>query len=249
MAYKAEMKLLSKHGYEISCLDGTIPGQKAVVLCLHGFSGSKRSPRIERLHEEMVPEGIGTFTFDWPAHGESKAKFRDLKIENCLDDLHTVYEYVREKYPVPIWCFATSFGGYLAVLYHLRYPEAFDKLMLRSPALRMDQILTSFMNDDQHRQFMEGGTLDFGLEQPLLLARDFYEDISAHDAFSPEPEHTERIVIIQGDRDDVVPPEHTRMYADRNHITLYWRQGANHSYDNPGDVDWVMERAKEFFVL
>jgi len=245
---RSEIELKSKNGYQIPCLFGSVPDQKAVIICLHGFAGSKRSPRIERLHEEMRGHRIGTFTFDWPAHGDSEADFPDLTVENCMQDLAVVYDYVQEKYGVPIWCFATSFGGYLAMIFHQRHPESFGKIMLRSPALKMGQIMTAFMNTDQLRSFLDGSRMDFGTDQPLLLARDFYDDVCAHDAFSMPPVHPERIRIIHGDQDTVVPPEHSRDYAAEYGIDIHFLKGADHSYDRPGDVDWVMEQAVEFFL-
>ena len=245
---RKEMILATDRGYHISCLDGSIPDQKAMIICLHGFAGSKKSPRIERLHDEMIKKQVGTFTFDWPAHGESDAGFADLSIENCMKDLETVYEYIKKEYKVPLWCFATSFGGYLAMVYHSIHPEAFEKILLRSPALKMGQIMTAFMNEDQRRSFLEGARLDFGLAQPLLLARDFYEDVCRHDVFSLIPAHPERILIIHGDRDDVVPPQHSIDYASRYGIAIHLLKGADHSYDNPGDVDWVMNEADRFFL-
>ena len=134
------------------------------------------------------------------------------------------------------------------MLYHQRRPEAFEKIMLRSPALKMGQVVTAFMNDDQFTKFMEGARMDFGFDQPLLLARDFYEDLLRHDIFPCKPAHPEKIRIIHGDRDDVVPPQHSVEYAKMYGIEIRLLKGANHSYDRPGDVDWIMDQAREFFL-
>jgi len=239
----------SLQGYPISCLDGRFPGQKAQILCLHGFSGSKRSLVIERLHREMSSLSIGTFTFDWPAHGESRASYDDLRVENCIRDLETVLTYLTGTSTAPVFCFATSFGGYLAMLFHNRHPEVFDRILLRSPALRMAEILRSFMDESQLREFLQGSRLDFGFSQPLLLKQTFYEDLCAHDVFSAKPPHPEKIIILHGTGDDVVPFEHSLHYSDRFEIPLFAVEGANHFYDRPQDIDYVMEKAKSFYCI
>lgn len=248
MSITREKKILkTDRGYEIPCLDGSIPEQRAIIICLHGFGGSKRSSKIERLHEVMTRENVGTFTFDWPAHGESRAEFADLTVENCLSDLEDVYGFVKKEFDVPIWCFATSFGGYLAVLYIQRHPENFEKVMLRSPALKMAQIMRGFMNEEQFSMFMDGAPMDFGFDQPLILKRDAYDDLCAHDAFTATLDHPERMMIIHGDKDDVVPPEDSKLFAERSGIKLRFLEGANHMYERPGDTEWVMDRAKELY--
>jgi hypothetical protein len=238
----------SLHGYDIPCLDGTIPEQKAVIICMHGFGGSKSSSRIESLHKEMIPCQVGTFAFDWPGHGESKSGFENLTVKNCLEDLKQVYDYVTRLHHVPVWCFATSFGGYMAVLYHDRYPEAFEKIMLRSPALKMGQILLNDLDEKERKEFLAGAPRDFGFDQPLILTRDSYYDFCAHDAFAVVPEHPERMFIIHGDQDDLVPPEDSVEFARKHNIKIQLLKGADHMYDNPGDIEWVMDRAKEFYV-
>ena len=97
--------------YNIDC-DACIPNDaKVVVIALHGFAGDKKSGCILSLKERVVSEGIGLITFDWPGHGESEVGGEELTVANCLDDLDTVYRYVKENYPAvrDIVAFATSF--------------------------------------------------------------------------------------------------------------------------------------------
>lgn len=241
------LTLPTRRGNEISCLDGSIPGQKAIILCLHGFSGSKRSYTIERLHQEMLPEQIGTFCFDWPAHGESKAPVSQLTIESCLKDLEEVYTQLVNRFSVPIYGFATSFGGYLLSLYRGQHPDDFEKVLLRSPALKMDKAIRSFMNEDQFNAFIQGQPMELGLSQPLAIDKNFYDDICRHDAYSLTPPHPDRMLMIQGEADLVVSPQDSFMYAKQNGITIHMLEGTDHIYSKPGAIDQVMALARGFF--
>ena len=247
-ANRTLLTLPVNRGYSISCLDGCMKDQKAIILCLHGFTGSKRSIVIERLHQVMQAERIGTFCFDWPAHGESNASFSDLKISSCLKDLKEVRTFLSDRFSVPIYCFATSFGGYITTLYRQQNPEDFDKVILRSPALKMDEIIPSFLNRKQLKDFLRGTPLDFGMSQPLILDKSFYEDICNHDAYTKEPPYPEKMLIIQGDADELVFPQWSVRYAERFGIKIRLVEGADHVYSRPGAVETVMEIAKGFFA-
>ncbi len=245
---RTEKILDTDRGYHISCLDGSAADQRAMILCLHGFAGSKRSLMIERLHNVMAERRSGTFTFDWPGHGESDAPSSKLTLENCMKDLKEAREYAAGKYGVPVWCFATSFGGYLAMLYHQKEPEVFDKIMLRSPALRMAMVMKSAMKEEKLNRFMSGEAVDFGHDRPLLLNRAVYDELCRNDVFEMPPAYPERIRIIHGDSDEMVPCEHSREYAEKYGITLHFCRGAGHEYDHPGDAEWVMKEAVDFFA-
>lgn len=246
---RTEKILDTDRGYHISCLDGSVADQKAIILCLHGFAGSKRSPMIEKLHGVMSERGVGTFTFDWPGHGESDAPFSTLTVENCMKDMDTVYGHIKREYGVPIWCFATSLGGYLAMNYHLRQPEAFGKIMLRSPALKMAGVMKAAMSEEKFDRLMKGEEVDFGHDQPLLLTRSYYDDLCGHDIFDEAPLHPERLMIIHGDKDMKVPVQDSEAYAGKNGIALHLLKDAGHEYDNPGDAQWVMDEAVSFFSV
>ena len=82
-------------------------------------------------------------------------------------------EHVKKEYEGPIWCFASSFGGYLAALYHQRHPEAFEKIMLRSPALKMDQALTANMKPDKLERFMKGEKV--ALDFQIIITSQIFE--------------------------------------------------------------------------
>ena len=112
----------------------------------------------------------------------------------------------------------------------------------------MGKVMQSFMDHDQLRRFLSGEKLNFGFDQPLILARDFYDDVCRYDAYFKKPLYPEKIFIIQGDIDEVVPPEHTIEFARRYGIRLYLLRGADHTYSHPGNVDELMAQAKAFYL-
>ena len=254
------------HGAAAKESSGPLP----TLLCLHGFAGDKYSTVIEAVAKDRCRAGFRCVTFDWPGHGDSTADSSMLTIENCLADLDAVVEHLRKSMAAssspnasadtaaapsggtsaPLFCFATSFGGYLAMLDYRRHPEHFDRILLRSPALRMGKVLRSFLDEDHMRRFRDGEALNFGFDRPLFLHYDFLEDLETpdHDAFRPlDGIGCSPIAIIHGDADDVVPVTDSIRFAEDNHLPIRIVKGADHRYKKPGELEQIIDFAAEIF--
>ncbi len=239
--------LKGSDAYKIDAMSWPCERPMAVLLCLHGFAGDKYSTVIEAVAERFSAH-MQVLTFDWPAHGDSKADPSMLTVDRCLEDLDTMIGYINEHYPgLPLYAFATSFGGYLLLKYHAREPEVFDRIILRSPALDMPEVVRHFMDDETYKAWEKGGTVDFGLERPLPLTIEFLRELRRHGAALGSIADSERFMIIQGDKDDVVSPDLARRFARQNGIAICMVEGADHRYKNPGDVDRILEAAVDFF--
>ena len=267
------------NGYEISCMEW-LPSAAAAgadmhgaaakessgplptLLCLHGFAGDKYSTVIEAVAKDRCRAGFRYVTFDWPGHGDSTADSSMLTIENCLADLDAVVKHLRPAAaavpsggtPAPLFCFATSFGGYLAMLDSRRHPEHFDRILLRSPALRMGKVLRSFLEEDHMRRFQGGEALNFGFDRPLFLHYDFLTDLELpdHDAFRPLGgigcgPASAPVAIIHGDADDVVPVTDSLRFAEDNDLPIRIVKGADHRYKKPGELEQIIDFAAEIF--
>ena len=269
----------SPNEYEISCMEwlpsaaaagadmpgaaaGEFSGPLPTLLCLHGFAGDKYSTVIEAVAKDRCRAGFRCVTFDWPGHGDSTADSSMLTIENCLADLDAVVKHLRPaaaavpsgSTPAPLFCFATSFGGYLAMLDYRRCPGHFDRILLRSPALRMGKVLRSFLDEDHMRRFQGGEALNFGFDRPLFLHYDFLTDLELpdHDAFRPLDgigcgPASAPVAIIHGDADDVVPVTDSLRFAEDNDLPIRIVKGADHRYKKPGELEQIIDFAAEIF--
>ena len=115
-------------------------GLKEIIIACHGFAGDKESSAIKLLGEEMIKENIGVLCFDFPGHGESKVDGKTLTINNCIQDINTIEEYIKQNYSVPISIFATSFGAYITLINIARNKKIYKNIILRSPAINMSNI-------------------------------------------------------------------------------------------------------------
>ncbi len=240
-------KYIKEDGIEIPYIWNVNSGHKMVLLCLHGFTGSKESVVIAALMEALGEKGIGVVTFDWPAHGESNAPDDNLIVENCLADLEIMLSLIKKRTDLPLSCFATSFGGYLATLYRNTHPDIFRYLILRSPALKMSDVSRGLITEEVFSK-LNGEKVLVGFERKLSIGKDFYDSLCRNDAFTPAPPHPENMMIIQGGKDTVVNPMDTLEYAEKNHITLNLFEGAGHNYINPSEKERIIEVTEDFLL-
>ncbi len=244
-----EITIPGRNGYDIAARSNVRDRHRIILLCLRGFGGGRHSPVVEALAEALDADGIGVVTFTWPAHGDSAADGSYLTVENCLNDLDTVLTYIRRIWPQPVSCFATSYGGYLASLYRSDHPAAFEKLVLRSPALCMPQTFIGFFPAEEKARFLAGEPMIMGIgERPMELTVKFYDSLKAHDAFHAPVPSPEQVLILQGDRDDVVLPEDTAAYAEKNGLPVVWFHESDHSYRNPGDTERIVAETRAFLL-
>ncbi len=221
---------------------------RQILLCLHGFGGDKESSVITALRKQLDERGIGVAAFDWPAHGKSMAKDEEFRVETCLAYLDRTVMTLREKWEgKPLNCFATSFGGYITMLYLDVEPEAFSKVILRSPAIKMHKVFRSLLTDEDFNRMQSGEKLTLGYDRPMQIAYDFYEDLERNKIFDKK-EYYGNVLILQGDKDDVVDPEDTKEYADR--ICARWKlfEGTDHRYKRPGELEQIVNYTERFLL-
>ncbi len=78
---------------------------------------------VQALHRALPERGIGVWSFDFPAHGDSPMGQEGLRVPFCMDDLETVEAWIRAKSPqVEVGYFASSFGAYITLLSLSRAP-------------------------------------------------------------------------------------------------------------------------------
>lgn len=248
MTYIIRDKLKSANGWSIPYICNVSEEHRMILLCLHGFAGDKDSSVIAALMENLDEKGIGVVAFDWPAHGESDAPDSALTVENCLDDLDTVVGWISQNWDMPVSCFATSFGGYLATLYRNQNPQVFIDMVLRSPALKMNEIFRGLITDEDFAELMHGKEIIQGFDRKMKISKGFYDSLCRHDAYSQAPPHPEKMLIIQGDADSVVNPDDTREYTMKNGINLALFEGTDHVYKKPGEKERIVTEAEKFFL-
>jgi fermentation-respiration switch protein FrsA (DUF1100 family) len=184
------------------------PGARVTLIWFHGNAGniSDRVPNLGYLHRLLR---INVFIFDYRGYGQSEGRHFDLSEEATYRDGEGALAYLRARPDVPrtsLVYFGRSLGAAIAVEMAHRRPAA--GLILETPFTTLKDVARV------HYPFV-----------PLWFLRTKYESLRKI------PEIRVPLLILHGDRDEVIPLEHAqRLYAAANAPKqLYVIHGAHHN--------------------
>jgi pimeloyl-ACP methyl ester carboxylesterase/predicted GNAT family N-acyltransferase len=246
---KAEM-IRGDNGYAIPCLVHPAErGKPAVVIC-HGLGSSKESSTGQALRKALGECGIGTYCFDFPAHGDSPAGGEMFRVAHCVSDLAAVAAYAQSAGPQSeIGYFASSFGAYINLIYLSGLQKKGSKAFLRCAAVDMPGLFRREITPEREERLDRQGffMLDEGYVRPLKITRAFLEDLGEYDVFRLYRPGMNRLAMIHGTADDTVPIADVRRFAARVGAPLIEIEGADHRFLIPGGMERVLKEAVRFF--
>lgn len=214
-----------------------------VILGVHGFAGDKDSSVLKKLAQALCAEQGALICFDFPAHGESQAPDSQLRVENCRADFLTVAEFIRNTYPAKQYgIFATSFGGYIALLCAEQIPDF--RMVLRAPAVTMAESFIEKIIPCTRAEFLAAGGAWCGFERKMFVSRDFYQDLLENPPRIPD----RPLMVIHGKRDDIIPyTAAAAIGAENPRVRLVTFANADHRFKNPGEIEGIVEQAMDWF--
>ena len=227
-------------------------GIRRMILFGHGFGGHKDNRAAERFAKRVMEKnkGVGIMTFNWPCHGDDVHKL--LRLEDCDRYLRLVLAHIDSRFGSPeLYAYATSFGGYLFLKYISEHGNPFEKIALRCPAVKMYRVLTdAVMTEEEWARIARGKIVQVGFDRKIEIDRAFLEslqqaDISGRDFL----EEADRMLILQGTRDEIVPFETVKEFAEANVIDFIPVEGADHRFQHPGAIESAHAQIISFFGL
>ncbi len=242
------MQIEGKNNYAIPIKEYKPNKIDKVIIACHGFGGDKESSAIELLAQKLINENILVIAFDFPAHGESSAKGEDYLVKNCINDLITVEEYVAEKYPQkPIGIFATSFGAYVTLLKINQYSNNYFSIVLRAPAICMDEIFENSIIREDISDFKKRGYTILGYEKEIRVSYKFYEELKNNKLFEIYNKN-EELLIIQGTEDNMAPIDDSiRFIKEKNTKGKIEKIiGADHRMKKEGELEKAINTAVNY---
>ena len=219
------------------------------IIGVHGFCGSKNSPILVDLAEEMGIFGYAAIRFDLPAHGDSPVTDWGLSLGKCVNTVLAVAQWVQEQYPQTEVCiFATGFGAYVTLVALDELKQMLDqmKLVLQTPDLHMAQSLLH-MADLTEEQFHKVGRVVIGktAKRAVEVPYSFYEDLRENLVY-----YNYRIpmLLLHGELDEVVPLSYLepfRRFNTRSRLVVI--PNADHQFRGEGQWDMVIDLTRDWF--
>ena len=229
---------INQPGYSIKCkiMGENIREIKKVILYAHGYGGHKDTKAAEHFADTALSKMKKTavLVFDWPAHGTDVRK--KLTLADCDTYLTIVLDYIREQLKVEDICaYGTSFGGYLIFKYiHDHNMNPFRKVVLRCPAVSMyDIMLSRVVTDDNRAMLAKGKDILSGFDRKVMIDQSFLDELSRNDIRTWDfIDYADDIFIIHGTKDELVPLNEVKDFAENNVIEFIAVDGADHRFQN-----------------
>jgi len=200
-----------------------------VVAC-HGLGASKNSDKYLLLGRMMHEAGFALALFDFRGAGESSGSYRDATIATRAADLEAVLDHLMAHPALSggVGLLGSSLGGFVAlhVAHRRRAGDAPVVVTWNAPAV---------LRDLEEREMSEATGLG-----PALVA-----EIRAGE-HAEAPAGVRRLLVIQGEADEVVPPAHGQALFDRagEPRELHWIPGADHRLTDPHHRLDAVERSR-----
>lgn len=187
--------------------------------------------------------------FDWPCHGEDVRQ--KLSLDDCDAYLRILFLYAKETLgAAEVFLYATSFGGYLSLKYIMDHGNPWKKVALRCPAVHMSEVLEWRIMTEENRTLLSEGRDTFvGFDRKIRVSPQFLHalqdaDITGYSYLNC----ADKILILHGTKDEIVPFDAVRQFADNNRIRFVPVEDADHRFIDKGKMDEAILLIEEFLL-
>jgi pimeloyl-ACP methyl ester carboxylesterase len=191
------------------------PSAPAVVF-VHGFGGHRRGEKSVALAEACARRDWAFAAFDFRGHGESGGFMRELRGSRLLEDLDAVRAFLASRGVLRFGVVGSSMGGWAAVWFALRDPEAITGCVLLAPAFRFVQGHWERLTPAQRDAWQRTGVLR--VKNEWVDAEIGYGIVEERNDFPPErlaDVWAKPLLIFHGWADDVVPAADSLAFVAR----------------------------------
>lgn len=245
---------INEAGHNIRCklYYSDLKAIRRVVIFCHGFGGHKDNGAAEKFAERLTSKykGAAMVTFNWPCHGDDVKK--KLTLSDCRSYLSLVIDHAAQRFQTQeLYCYATSYGGWVTLNYILDRGNPFRKIALRCPALNMYEALTTaIMTSDNREQLKKGREVPVGFDRKVPVSPAFLEEIREKDIMQKDfLDYAEDLLIIHGTADEIIPFGISFGFAEDNLIEFVPVEGADHRFRDPKKMEQAMKAILSFYEL
>lgn len=204
-----------------------------VVIFSHGYNGTHADFAMNS--EYLVSKGVGAFCFDFcggSVNSKSGLMTTEMTIFTEKEDLSAVIDHLKTWEQIDndrIFLFGGSQGGLVTALVTDERVEEIKGMMLLFPAF--------LIPENWNRRFPSLELIPDQLELwGMTLGRPFFESIHGYDVFEHIGKYDKKVLIFQGDRDDIVALDHvqkaSKVYPN---VTLELFPGEGHGFSEAGN--------------
>lgn len=244
---------INEAGHSIRCKEYFEGNRRDVthwVVACSGFGGNRDNHAVARFAERITGKyrGYGVVTFDWPCHGKD-ARNRFI-LSECLEYLKLVNRHVKEVLGAEkIYNYSASMGAYLTLLLIHGSGDPYERIAFRCAAVKLYQAMYDRLTEEEKEKLEKKGEVKIGYDRKIPITREFLEDLRENDITEYEYfDDADRILMLHGTKDSVVPIRDAEEFADANVIELIPVENADHPFSNPDSMDFAIQKIIAFFA-
>ncbi|MBA7696974.1 hypothetical protein ES703_105632 [subsurface metagenome] len=215
------------------------------IVMSHGLESSKDGDKWLVLSPQFYDAGFASLRFSYSGCGEGEEKsegdFEDTTLTGRVSDYRAAIDFLYQTgiEATRLGVIGSSFGGMVAL-------AARDDRIKAMVALATPYSIP-LPSQEELGHIREKGY--FELESGRRLGIDFYNDLCQYNILDEVGKIHCPLFIIHGSLDEVVPVENAyKLYSHANEPKrLEVIEGANHSLDNPGNLEKVISLSLEWF--
>jgi len=249
---KKKVFLKGRGEYEIPVMHNVEGNEKLVVVIVHEFRSAKYTPTTKVVMKALEEVGIASCCFDFPGHDESPVEGDYYVMENCINDLSDVENYMKSLAPdAEIAYFASSFGAYTTLCYFVSRQPLGHRAFLRCAATNMKGIIDRSAGAEGVAQMKADGytIIDKGPMRPLKMMYQLYEDFCRYDLFELCKKGMGDFIMMHGDQDKMAPHAEAKAFSEKFDIPFITIEGTDHfMFKPPYALEEVAKEAVKFFT-
>jgi pimeloyl-ACP methyl ester carboxylesterase len=177
------------------------------AIWLHGFASSPQSSKARFAREKFAERGLSLAVPDL-----NEPSFHALTVTRMLEQLDAL---AGETKDTPLFLIGSSLGGYTAALWAATRAGRVSSLVLLAPAFDLAAQWEKGMKPDDVARWQREGehpVEHYAHGRTEMLSAKFLEDAKTH---PPYPLSDAKTLVLQGTRDEVVPPALAREFTMR----------------------------------
>jgi hypothetical protein len=229
--------------------EGAAPG----VVILHGFGGNRIGNGFAyvKTSRALAAVGIASLRFDFAGSGESDGRFEDMSVLTELEDARAALEFLSRREgvdPERLGVLGHSVGGFVAAM-------LLEDARISSGVLCAAVAERSLFDDekppDADEQLDRQGFVAIG---PHRVGRRFGDDAEVADPLGCLSRSRADVLVIHGEADEAVPPEHSRLLGDAAggrsgaRTEVVFVPEADHGFNRLDHHEELVRRTVEWFA-
>ena len=137
-ARRSESHLEARDGKALYVAHYRADEPRGTVVLLHGFS--ENAEKYREFIYYLLKDGLSVLTLDHRGHGRSyraapQGVIHIDRFDEYVSDLEAVLAAFEAELTAPLYLFAHSMGGAIAMLYLEKHPNVFEKAVLSAPMI------------------------------------------------------------------------------------------------------------------